>query len=497
MAPKEPQEPQSAKTSVAAAEPSLVDEMLQSIDIRPEEEAYSPAKQGLEAIIRALLLPERKDTKVNQALVTDMIADIDKKLSAQMDAILHHASFQKFESAWCGLKTAVDRTNFRENIQFEILNVSKEELLTDFVEAPEVTKSGLYKQVYTAEFGQFGGNPIGAMIGNYEFGPGPQDIKLMQYVASVATMAHAPCIAAASPKFFGIDSYVRLPNIRDLKTHFEGPQYIKWNAFRDLEDSRSFALCLPRFLLRLPYGQETNPAKTFNYNESLSNGHESYSWANSAFAFATRLTESFAMSRWFTNIIGPTSGGTVDNLPVHVFDAMGSTETKISTEVLISGELQKNLADCGFIALTMRKGSDNACFFSADSCQRPKTFGQSAEGKVAEANYRLGTQLPYYFIINRLAHYIKVLQTEQLGGTKDRAELERDLNTWIGQYVSAQDVVTAEVRRRRPLRDAQVTVSDVEGNPGWYRVDLKVVPHLKYMGAFFTLSLVGKLDKKK
>ena len=155
------------------------------------------------------------------------------------------------------------------------------------------------------------------------------------------------------------------------------------------------------------------------------------------------------------------------------------------------------MADAGFISLTMRKGSDNACFFSANSCQRPKTFGQSPEGKAAEANYRLGTQLPYLFIVNRLAHYLKVLQTEQLGGTKDRADLERELNTWISQYVSAQDVVTPEVRRRRPLRDAQVTVSDVEGNPGWYRVDLKVVPHIKYMGAFFTLSLVGKLDKKK
>lgn len=493
----DPQETQTTKAPVAEAESSLIEQMLESIDIRPQEEAYSPARRGLEEIIKALLVPERKDMKVNQAMVVDMIAEMDKKLSAQVDAILHHATFQKLESAWRGLKLSVERTNFRENIQFEILNVSKEELLTDFVEAPDITKSALYKHLYTAEFGQFGGNPIGAMIANYDFGPGPQDVKLLQYVASVATMAHAPFIAAAGPKFFGMESYLRLPNLRDLKTHFEGPQYIKWNAFRDSEDSRSVALCMPRFLLRLPYGQETNPAKMFNYDESLSNGHESYLWGNTAFAFATRLTESFAKSRWYTNIIGPISGGTVDNLPVHVFEAMGGVETKIPTEILISGEREKELADAGFMALTMRKGSDNACFFSANSAQRPKTFGQSAEGKVAEANYRLGTQLPYLFIINRLAHYIKVLQTEQLGGTKDRADLERELNTWISQYVSAQDVVTAEVRRRRPLRDAQVTVSDVEGNPGWYRVDLKVVPHIKYMGAFFTLSLVGKLDKKK
>ncbi|MDF0673900.1 MAG: type VI secretion system contractile sheath large subunit [Nitrospira sp.] len=493
----ETQETQSTKAPVAAAETSLIEQMLKPLDIRPQDEVYSDAKRALEELIRHLLAPERKDMKVNQAMVADMIAEMDKKLSAQVDAILHQATFQKLESAWRGLKLAVDRTNFRENIQFEMLNVSKEELLTDFVEAPDITKSALYKHMYTAEFGQFGGNPIGALIANYEFGPGPQDVKLLQYVSSVATMAHAPFVAAAGPKFFGMESYLRLPNLRDLKTHFEGPQYTKWNAFRDSEDSRSVGLCVPRFLLRLPYGQETNPAKMFNYNESLSNGHESYLWGNMAFAFATRLTESFARSRWYTDIIGPSSGGTVDDLPVHVFEAMGGVETKIPTEILISGEREKELADAGFIALTMRKGSDNACFFSANSSQRPKTFGQSAEGKVAEANYRLGTQLPYLFIINRLAHYIKVLQTEKLGGTKDRADLERELNTWISQYVSAMDVVTDEVSRRRPLRDAQVTVSDVEGNPGWYRVDLKVVPHIKYMGAFFTLSLVGKLDKKK
>lgn len=368
----ETQETPSTKTPVAEAESSLIEQMLESIDIRPQEEAYSPARRGLEEIVRALLVPERKDMKVNQAMVVDMIAEMDRKLSAQVDAILHHATFQKLESAWRGLKLAVERTEFRENIQFEILNVSKEELLTDFLEAPDVTKSSLYKHLYTAEFGQFGGNPIGAMVANYEFGPGPQDVKLLQYVASVATMAHAPFLAAAGPKFFGMESFLRLPNLRDLKTHFEGPQYIKWNAFRDSEDARSVGLCLPRFLLRLPYSQEANPAKVFNYTESLSNGHESYLWGNTAFAFATRLTDSFAKSRWYTNIIGPISGGTVENLPVHLFESMGGIETKIPTEILISGEREKELADAGFIALTMRKGSDNACFFPPTPANVPR-----------------------------------------------------------------------------------------------------------------------------
>jgi type VI secretion system protein ImpC len=354
----------------------------------------------------------------------------------------------------------------------------------------------LYKVVYTAEYGQFGGNPLGAMIANYEFGPSSPDIKLLQYAASVATMAHAPFIAAAGPSFFGSDSYLGLPNLKDLKSIFEGPQYMKWNSFRDCEDARSVGLTCPRFLLRLPYEPENNPIKAFNYHEDVSGGHESYLWGNTAFTFATRLADSFAKYRWCPNIIGPISGGAVEDLPVHQFESMGALETKIPTEVLISERREFELSEAGFIGLAIRKGSDNACFFSANSCQKPKYFGQSKEGREAETNYKLGTQLPYMFIMNRLAHYLKVLQREQIGSWKEKTDLERELNNWIGQYVSDQDVVEAGVRGRRPLRQAEIAVSDVEGNAGWYRVDMKVRPHFKYMGSFFTLSLVGKLDKK-
>jgi type VI secretion system protein ImpC len=477
------------------AEASLLDTILEATKIKPSDEGYGTTRQGVEALLGELLTPKREGVKVQTGVVNEMIAEIDRKLSSQLDAILHDSTFQKLESAWTGLKFVVDRTNFRENTKVELLNVSKDNLLEDFEDAPEVMKSGLYKQVYTAEYGQFGGEPYGAMIANYDFGPGPQDVKLLQYAASVGTMSHAPFIAAASPKFFGDESYLQLPNLKDIKSIMEGPQYTKWNSFRESEDARSVGLTLPRFLLRLPYNEESNPVKAFNYNETV-DAHDNYLWGNTAFAFATRLTDSFAQYRWCPNIIGPASGGTVDDLPVHTFESMGAVESKIPTEVLISERREFELAEEGFISLAMRKGSDNACFFSANSCQKPKYFGQSKEGKEAETNYKLGTQLPYMFIMNRLAHYLKVLQREQIGSWKERSDLERELNQWIRQYVADQDVVEPGVRGRRPLRKAEIAVSDVEGDPGWYRVDMKVRPHFKYMGAFFSLSLVGKLDKE-
>ncbi len=479
-----------------AEQASLLDEIVQATKLKPTDEAYSITKKGVEALISQLLEPGREVSKISQAVVDDMIAEIDRKLSMQVDEIMHHPQFQELESAWRSLKFLVDRTNFRENIKVEILNVNKEDLLDDFEDAPEIPKSGLYKLVYTNEYGQFGGQPYAAMVGNYQFGPGPQDIKLLQYVASVASMAHAPFVASAGPEMFGIDDFTELPRLKDLKSIFEGPQYIKWQSFRESEDSRYVGLTVPRFLLRLPYGPDTQPVKAFNYHEEVTDNHQHYLWGNTAFAFATRLTDSFAKYRWCANIIGPKGGGAVEDLLLHQYEAMGEIQTKIPTEVLISERREYELAEEGFIALTMRKGSDNACFFSANSVQKPKYFGISKEGKEAELNYKLGTQLPYIFIISRLAHYIKVIQRENIGTWKERVDLERELNNWIRQYVADMDNPAPGVRSRRPLRQAEIKVEDVEGEPGWYRVSMKVRPHFKYMGAFFTLSLVGKLDKE-
>ncbi len=483
-------------TSRQATDDSILDRIIAETRLSPEDEAYGIARRGVSAFIEELLKPHNQQQPVKKAMVDRMIAEIDSKLSQQMDEILHHPSFQALESAWRGLKLLVDRTDFRENTRIELINASKQDLLEDFEDSPDIVQSGLYKHVYTAEYGQFGGKPVGALISNYYFGPSAPDIKTLQYVASVASMAHAPFIASAGPQFFGLESFNGLPDIKDLKDHFEGPQFAKWQSFRERDDARYVGLTLPRFLLRTPYDPIENPVRSFVYRENVAGSHEDYLWGNTAFAFATRLTESFARYRWCPNIVGPQNGGAVEDLPLHHFESMGEIETKIPTEVLVSDRREYELAEEGFIALTMRKGSDNAAFFSANSTQKPKFFGNSEEGKNAELNFRLGTQLPYLFIVNRLAHYLKVLQREQIGAWKERTDLELELNKWIRQYVADQDNPNPEVRGRRPLRAAQVKVTDVEGEPGWYRVSLSVRPHFKYMGADFTLSLVGKLDKE-
>jgi type VI secretion system protein ImpC len=490
------EEAKKEESGATASSGSLLDELLMTSKVRPGGESYDITKQGIQTFITSLLEPGRITDRVTAGLADEMIAELDQKLCRQVDEILHNPEFQRLESSWRSLKFLVDRTNFRENIKIEVMNVSKEDLLSDFEDSPEITKSGLYRNCYTAEYGQFGGQPYGAIIANYEFGPGASDMKLLQNCASVSAMSHAPFIAAAGAEFFGLDDFTKLPGLKDLSSVFESPQYTKWNAFRESEDARNVGLVVPHFLLRTPYGQNTTPSKSFNYEENVAdNGHNKFLWGNAAFTFASRLTQSFADYRWCANIIGPQGGGTVGDLPIYNYEAMGEIQTKIPTEMLISERREYELAEQGFISLAMRKNSDNAAFFSANSTQKPKFFGNTKEGKEAETNYKLATQLPYIFVVNRLAHYIKVLQRENIGTWKERSDLEGELNNWIRQYVADMDAPGPEVRSRRPLRSAVIEVNDVEGDPGWYRVSMRVRPHFKYMGASFTLSLVGKLDK--
>ncbi|WP_438018697.1 type VI secretion system contractile sheath large subunit [Sorangium sp. So ce315] len=475
---------------------SLIEALLSEAGVAPASDAYEGMKRGVEAALgRAVRRPEH-GAAIDSALVDLWIAEIDQRLSRQIDEILHHPVFQRLEAAWRGLKFAIDHIDFRENIRVEVLNCSKDDLLADFEDSSEVVRSGFYKIVYSSEFGAFGGKPFAAVISNYEFGPGPQDIALLQKCAAVATMAHAPFLAVAGPQFFGLTDYRKVPHLGDVKALFEGPQYVKYTAFRESEDARYVGLLLPRFLLRLPYGASTVPVKAFSYEEDVIGDHAAYCWGAPTYAIATRLAESFARHRWCLHIIGPQSGGTVEGLTLHEYEALGAIQTKIPTEIMLTERREFELSEEGFIGLTFRKDTDNACFFSANSVQKPKFFGQSDEGRAAEVNYRLGTQLPYIFLVSRLAHYLKVLQREQIGTWKERADLERELNGWLSQYVADMDVVSPAVRSRRPLRKARTTVTEVEGSAGWYRVHLEVRPHLKYMGAFFTLSLMGKLEKE-
>ncbi len=474
---------------------ALLEQVLETLNVTTSDAAAPAYMKALGEFVGQMAREGGAVVKVDRQALDAMIRSIDERLEAQVNEILHHPKVQKLESAWRSLRFVVDRINFTQNIRLDLLDVDRDTLQAEAEEYPaDVTGSGLYKIAYSSAYGIHGGKPYGVMNLDLALGPLARDVGLMQYVARVASIAHIPTFANAAPDMFRKKGFERMEGMSDLKALFDkGPEYAAWKSFRASEEARYLGLCMPRFLLRLPYDAKEKPVESFSFNEDVTGKHQNYLWGMASNTMITRVADSFAKYGWAPNIIGPQSGGTVGDLPLHHYPAMGEIQTKIPTETEIPDPLELELSEEGFIPLVYRKESNNACFMSANSVQAPKKFEGSP---TADANHRLGTQLPYMFIITRLAHYIKMLQREQIGSWKERSTLERELNTWIGQYVSDMDDPAPAVRARRPLREAQVTVEDVEGQPGWYQCGIRVRPAFKYMGAAFTLSLVGKLDKK-
>ncbi len=432
--------------------------------------------------------------RVDKVLLDSLVAQIDHQISEQLDEVMHHEKFQQLESAWRGLKFLVDRTDFRKNVRIEVLNVSKDALLESFEDAPELIQSALYKHVYTNAYDQPGADPYSTIIGNYEFTNSPQDVALLTQVSKVSSSAHCPFISSIGPKFFGKDSFEEWKKIPDLQAYLGTAEYMKWNSFRESEDARYVGLTFPRFMLRLPYGEETVAVKSFNYEENVKGSdHEKYLWGNAAFSFAANMTEAFMKDGWAVQIRGPQSGGKVDDLPVHLYDVGKGKEMKIPTEVPISETLEFTAANLGFIPLSVYQGKDYACFFSANSSQKPAIYDDPA----ATANSRVNSRLPYIMLASRISHYLKVLQRENIGTTKDAGKIEAELNRWLGNYITKMPNPSEDTIAKYPLRGGQVTVSDIEENPGFYRVQMSIMPHFQVEGMDISLSLVGKMPKAK
>lgn len=484
---------------VVVEEKAVLDDLFEKVDMEVPAEPGAETVGGrmshaLNELIHAVVRSGEAVERVDKTLLDGMIAGLDGKISGQVDEIMHDEKFQKMESAWTGLKFLVDRTDFRRNTKLEILNVSKEDLMNDFEDVPEPYQSGLFNHVYKQEYDQPGGEPIAAMIANYEFLNHPQDLGLLNNVSKIAASCHAPFIASVGRKFLGLRSIGDVPQLPDIAPLFETPEFAKWNAFRDTEDSRYVGLTLPSFLLRLPYGEETKAAKTFNYDEKVSGeDHNKYLWGNGSFALAACLTRSFADHGWCVNIRGPQAGGVVDDLPLHHYEAAGDTVTKIPTEILMSERREFEFAELGFIPLSFYKNRDYACFFSANSCQKPKQYIDPD----STANSRLSARLPYLFLVSRLSHYLKVIQRENIGAAKEKDDLQLELEEWLNQYVTEDKSPSVAAKATYPLSMAKIEVTDIADNPGFYNVEMLVRPHFQVEGVDVSLSLVSRLPKGK
>lgn len=424
-------------------------------------------------------------------MISARVAQIDHLISIQLNEILHNAQFQKLESTWRGLKYLLDQSETGTMLKIRILNASKKDLLRDLQRAPEFDQSAMFKKVYEEEYGIFGGEPFGALVGDYEFSRHPEDLELLEKVSQVAAASHAPFLSAASSELLNMDSFTNLDQPRDIGKIFDSTEYAKWKGFRESEDSKYVCLTCPRILMRLPYGKETAPVEGFNYEEGVDGtDHKKYLWGNSAYALASKMTQAFATYGWCVAIRGVEGGGLVDGLPSHTFRTdEGDVALKCPTEIAITDRREKELADQGLVSLVHCKGTDKAAFFSIQSCNKPKLY----DSDVATANARISAQLPYMMATCRFAHYLKAMMRDKIGGFMSRDECWRFLNRWIGKYVTQDDKANQTTKAKFPLREARVDVEEVKGKPGVYRAVAYLRPHFQLDELNVSLRLVAEL----
>ncbi|MER3417068.1 MAG: type VI secretion system contractile sheath large subunit [Gemmataceae bacterium] len=486
-----------AKTPGAAQaqqQGTLLDQILEYT--RPlDDKERERNKSFIEEFIRMRIRPGQVVSKDVERTIKFWIAEIDRKLSEQLNEIMHHPDFQKLESTWRGLHYLVHQSETGTELKIRVLNVTKRDLLKDFERAAEFDQSTLFKKVYEEEYGQLGGEPYGMLVSDFEFSRHAEDLNLLKMMAGVAAASHAPLVASASPRLFNMDRFTELANPRDLAKIFDGVEYAAWRSFRESEDSRYVALTLPRVLARLPYGQDFKRIEEFNFEEFVDGkDHDKYLWMSAAWAYAARITDAFAKYGWFARTRGVEGGGKVEGLPVHTFPTdEGDIAMKCPTEIAISDRREFELSNLGFLPLLHSKNRDFAVFMGAQSCNKPKQYFDPA----AQANAELSAKINHILCVSRFAHYLKVMARDKIGSFMELTDCERWLNTWIQNYVLANpESAPEEAKARYPLREARIEVREVKGKPGWYEAVAYLRPHYQLETLTASLRLVAEVPKK-
>src|SRR5918997_545094 len=492
MAKKDEKTPQPDGQAVETTEAaSLLDTIIRDGKMARDDSQLPYARDLVGEFVSQVLDSSIAVSEDTVMMINQRIAAIDQLLTDQLNEIMHDPAFQQLEASWRGLHYLVSNTETSTTLKLRLLNATKEEVFTDLERAVEFDQSVQFKQLYEEEYGTFGGNPYSVLIGDYEFGRHPQDMAWLEKMSNVAAAAHAPFIAAASPKLFDLTSFTELGNPRDLAKLFDNTELVKWRSFRESDDSRYVALTLPHILLRLPYGPDTQPVEEFDFREDVDGrDHSKYLWGNAAYALAARSTDAFSKYKWTAAIRGVEGGGIVEGLPTHTFRTdEGDVALKCPTEIAITDRREKELNDLGFIALVHCKNTDYAAFFGAQTVQKPKVYNTPQ----ATANARVSSQLPYLLAASRFAHYIKAIMRDKIGSFMSRDNVEKFLNSWISNFVLLNDDASQTTKASYPLREALVDVTDIPGKPGCYNAVVYLRPHFQLEELTASIRLVAEL----
>lgn len=479
-------------TELAVQQEDILESILDGFQENQRERVKDELKEFINSITREHVIGDDALKSIDAA-----IAEIDNLITRQLNEVMHHEKFQRLEATWRGLHYLVNQSETGTMLKIKVFNISKKNLLNDLQKAVEFDQSALFKKIYEEEFGIAGGSPFGLLVGDYYFDvKNDEDLTILERMAGIASASHAPFITGTSPESFGMKSFTELDAPRDLEKKFDktlNPEMIRWSAFREWDDSRYIGLCMPRILLRLPYG-ENKKVDSFRFEEIVDGyDHGRYLWGNAAWALAARMTDAFAKYSWCVNITGREGGGTVEGLPIHTFKTdTGEIAYKCPTEVAITERRDNELDNLGFVPLCHYKDTNYAVFFKVHSAQKPKTYNDPD----ASANAELSVHLTYLMAVSRFAHYMKVIMRDKIGTFQEADDVKTFLNKWFSSYTLADPSGAGDkLKSEKPLREFKVKVQPILGKPGSYSVDLELRPHYQLQDINMNLHLVSNIEK--
>jgi type VI secretion system protein ImpC len=344
---------------------SLLDEMIEQTEARAQTRA--PAESDLQKFVRRVTEPHL--VSVPDPQQSEILGLIDRALGAQMRALLHVPEFQALEAAWRAVFLLVRRIDTDEMLKLYLVDLSKDELAADLNSSSDLRSTCTHRLLAEDAINSFGGEPWAAIVGNYTFAATPAEAELLGRLAKIAHAAAAPFLAAASPALLGGESFSATPNAGDWTASADSESASAWTALRALPEANAVGLAIPRFLLRLPYGKETDPSESFSFEEMPGKPkHEDYLWGNPAFVCALLLAQSFSESGWD---LRPGQRAELDHLPVHIYQHDGASEVKPCAEALMTVDTANQIMESGLMPLASVKGKDEVRLIRFQSIAQP------------------------------------------------------------------------------------------------------------------------------
>lgn len=486
-------------TGYSVSDPDMgVDGFIHSDPAEPfttEKPEKKDAEHTRETDFPALLLHicgEKPATVGAAEWISGIIAEIDRRISAQINQILHHEAFQKLEGTWRGLYYLVSQSPESHDIRIRVLNLSFRDASRCLKKYPGTTwdQSPIFKLIYEYEFGTAGGEPFGCLIGDYYFDESPSCMEMLEGVSRIASAAHVPFIAGLSPRFMNLESWQELENPCDYNRILNVPEYTQWRRLRDNPDSRYVALTLPRVLARVPYGCRSQSVSDMDFEENVGAGIPgNFCWMNAAYVMGRNVIRAYEKYGWCVRICNAEGGGYADQIsPLPSADLNDESPVFMPLETALTDQREQELSKNGFLVLSSLKNDRGGVFQHGQTLYRPKVFSTTE----ATRNEALSSQLPCVFAVSRFAHYIKCIMRDKIGGFPNMAEAEKWLNDWLSNYVSGDPDASDEIKAKYPMSEARVVFTKRPENPGCYEVMIFLRPHYQIDGLTAAVKLTAQ-----